>query len=131
MSGTMTFWGYWICCKCHRQMIPDDVDTCPTPSCKEKRCEQCPIDKLIVPAAIKSCNFTSQIPFKGSKIVLIILVASLQSLFTGPVAPEVLWWDCCKCGLKYIPKDEDACPDCKEKRCANCVEKRPIPRPTQ
>ncbi|PVH74936.1 hypothetical protein DL98DRAFT_518976 [Cadophora sp. DSE1049] len=114
MPDIVTSWNYWNCCKCHRNIIPVDVGTCPNPGCKEKRCVQCPEDGLIVPVLIES--------------------SSLQSLFTQPVEPEVPWWNCCKCYSKCIPKDDDACPDCKEKRCADCpVEKtqRRIPRPTE
>ncbi|KAH8592168.1 hypothetical protein B0O99DRAFT_630622 [Bisporella sp. PMI_857] len=88
-ASYLTSWNYWNCCKYHRNIIPDDVDTCPNPGSKEKRCVHCPADKLIVPVSIGSCNLTSQIPFQGSKIVLITLITYLQSLFTQPVAPEV------------------------------------------
>lgn len=132
MSGTIVPWYYYTCCKCNRDIIPNDVDTCP--SCKEKRCAKCPADKLYLPP-IESCNLTSQIPSKASKIMLITLIAYLRSLFTQPVAPEVPWWNCRKCDQKTIPKDEDACPGCKEKRCAKCpvdtTQLPPIPRPTE
>jgi hypothetical protein len=83
------------------------------------------------------CNLTpTHIRSKAARIMLITLIASLQSLFTQPDTPASVAlissgfdmptpaytaWKCCKCGREQISNGVDDCPDCDEKRCKACT----------
>ncbi len=119
MPDTFISWRYWECCRCSRNVIPEEEDTCPRPSCREKRCGLDQIKTLRIPEELDCCNSNTYIPCKRFEMML-TLIASLRSFFTQSfVPPRLLWWYCCKCN-KISLEGEHICADCKEKRCEEC-----------